>query len=185
MSGISVDITGALAKNLVLKNIPKATRYQLTDFGNRSVETLRIRTGQMQKGLHKTSALARSIGTKIETVGDYYQLTIGTGLGRSAEANRMAQKYAWIQNYGGTIKAKNFWFMKTSGFGLAQGKRMKKLVFQTKDRKWHMVDQVTIPASYWFTATMDNMKKSLDSYFLKDSVILERAKQLAGGTHAS
>jgi len=180
LSGIQVDITGAVKKNAMLLNIPKATRYQLTQGGDASVKILRIRTAQMQKGYRKTSALGRSVGKKVETQGQFEMLTVGTGLG-DAQANRMAEKYASIQDRGGVIHAKKFWFPKTSGFGVER-KGIKKLVFRTKDGKWHMVDKVTIPASHWFTATMENMKKNFDNYYLKDSVILETAKRLAGGT---
>ena len=179
MSGIQADFTGAFNKTMALKNIPKATRYQLTKFGTDSVIALKRRAGQMQKGFRKTGMLADSVGiTPVEKTGDYYKLTIGTGLG-TTKGNRLAEKYASIQNWGGTIHVKK-------GF-LRKGKHwstwIKKMVFQTKDGKWHMADKVTIPPSYWFSGTMENREKFLHTTYLNDRIIWETAQKMSGGIH--
>jgi len=178
LSGIQVDITGALKKNQMMLNIPKATRYQLTKFGSDAVKGLKRSAQNMKKcdKYHrKTGALARSVGMKVRTSGDIYQIIVGTGVGTSAMANMMAEKYASIQDHGGytypkvTPKMRKWaWYMFRQ-----YGEEKFKWIALTKQK--HLM--VHIPQSGWFTNVWNDRKSRLDS-FLNDRAILAVAQRM-------
>ena len=184
MSGIQVDITGALRKNQMMLNIPKATRYQLTRFGADTTKSLKMSAMKLKAGdkyRRKTGALARSVGFKMDMAGENYQLLIGTGVGTAA-GSKSAEKYASIQDKGGTTHPtvtpkmrKWAWYMFRK-----YGEDKFKGIALTKKQKL----TVRIPASAWFTSVWEQKLSFLKSTYLNDKVILDTAQKMSGGTNA-
>jgi hypothetical protein len=185
VSGIQADFTGAFAKTMILKNIPKATKYQLTRFSADTVKSLKVSAMGMKRAdkyRRKSGALARSVGFRIESTGGYYRGTIGTGVGTGV-SSRSAEKYAMIQDRGGTTHP-------------TVTKRMKGwawyMFYRTKEEKFKWIAltkksklTVRIPASAWFTSVWEQKLSFLNSNYLNDRVILETAQKMSGVTNAS
>ena len=110
MSGIKSDFTGAMKKTAVLKTTPRAMRFQATRWASDTVKLLKRSAASMKAGAAmghgKTGALARAVGMKIGSRGTSYSIAIGTGVATVHDL-----KYPKIQDVGGTIKAKNAFFI--------------------------------------------------------------------------
>jgi len=185
VSGIQADFTGAFAKTMALKNIPKATRYQLTVFSDETVKALKESARSMVRGHgpnKSTGALMRSIGRKIETMGDYYQSTIGTGVGTTG-SSKSAEKYAMIQDRGGTTHPTVTPRMKKWAWAMYYKSRkqndMYKGIALTKKSKL----TVRIPATHWFTDVWEYRISLLNQRYLNDRIIWETAQKMSGGIH--
>ena len=187
MSGVQADFSGAIKKTRGLLNIPKATRYELMRFSTDTVTALKMsakgRSYRFTPGARKTGtgALSRSVGYKMETMGDYYKSTIGTGVG-SAAGSKLAQKYARIQDKGGTTHP-------------TVTKRMRGwawyMFYKTKDEKYKGIAltkkaklTVRIPGSAWFTSVWEHKTAFLKTSYLNDRVILATAQRMSGGSNA-
>lgn len=188
MSGVQADFSGAFKKTQGLLNIPKATRYELTRFGDDVVKALKMSakgrsyrfTGERRKT--GTGALGRSTDKKLETMNNFYKLTVGTGLSRFPFANKMAEKYARIQDKGGTTRP-------------TVTKRMRGwawyMFYKTKDEKYKGIAltkksrlTVRIPGSAWFTSVWEHKAAFLKTSYLNDRVILATAQRMSGGSNA-
>ena len=83
MSGdVKVDITGAVKKTKTLKNLPRATKFQLTAWGGRAkVQIFRNVTGGIvgkNKGKGGSGKLSGSIKFFVNTFGNMFRLQIGS-----------------------------------------------------------------------------------------------------------
>lgn len=189
LSGISADFTGAYKKTEMIKKFPLAAQRNLTAFSSDVVKSLKASakgrayrfTAERRKT--GTGALSRSIGQRIARVGDSIQAIIGTGLGPDAQVNRMAEKYAGIQDKGGithprvTPKMKGWaWYM----FYQTKGDEKYKAIALTKKP----ILTVPIPGSLWFTSVWEHKLSFLHSTYLNDEAILRTAQQMSGGPHA-
>lgn len=184
MSGITVDISGALKKNEMVKLIPKATRYQLTRFGADTTKSLKMSAMKLKgsdKYRRKTGALSRSVGFNLDATSDAYRLVIGTGVGTSG-LTKSAEKYASIQDRGGithptvTPRMRKWaWYM----FRKYGEDKFKGIALTKKSNL-----TVRIPASGWFTSVWEHKLQFLKSTYLNDKVILDTAKRMSGGTNA-
>lgn len=183
--GLQQDFTGAIRKTNTLLHLDKAVKANLTDWGSGTVKGLKISAGAMHGAYRhhgkKTGALARSIGLKITVVDGHYQLVVGTGLG-SAAASRSAEKYASIQDRGGTThptvtkRMRGWaWFM----FGKWHEDKYKAIALTKKDRL-----TIHIPASHWFSDVTGSRLSILNSRYMNDDTLLRTAERLSGGTHA-
>ena len=182
--GITVDISGALKKNEMLRNIPAATKKQLTRFATDIIQPLRDSAAKLKrvdKYRKSSGALFRSPGYKVGMTGNQYYAMIGTGVG---SGSKMAEKYARIQDTGGITRPtvtprmrKWAWYMfykfKEDKFkGIALTKKQKLLV--------------RIPASHWFTSVWERWLPLLKTTYLNEKVIQDTAQRMSGGgTNAS
>jgi hypothetical protein len=97
---IKVDLAGALRKTAMLKQVPQATKKCLERWGASSVLALMRAASNLKKTQHKGGgALARSNDMKWL---DDKTLAVGTNLKRKTAS----EKYAKIQDEGGTIRPK-------------------------------------------------------------------------------
>jgi hypothetical protein len=184
MSGISVDITGAVKKTQVLKTTPQATKYELMRFGTDTVQSLKRSATAMKRSdryHRKTGAMSRSVGLKLESVPDGYRLFIGTGIGTAA-GSKGAEKYAMIQDRGGvthptvTSRMKKWaWYM----FYRYKESKFKAIALTKKSKL-----TVRIPPSGWFTGPWEHKLSFLKTNYLNDKVIYSTAERMSGGEHA-
>jgi hypothetical protein len=202
LSGITVDISGALKKNEMLKHIPEATRIQLTDWGATTVEDLK-RSGRESLKV-RSGALWKSPGMQLLTQKNSWKLLIGTGVGTS-RGSQTASKYAMIQDVGGTTHPRVTpkmrawaWFMHSTGFaGEIRGLGLRGAARAGAKATWGATSvykaialtkkstlTVKIPASHWFTRIWERRAPLLKSHYLNDKEILRVAEALSGGTNA-
>lgn len=199
MSQIKADFSGAFHKTAVLKSVPKATKHALTQWATDTVMMLKKRAASMQKSGkgRKTGLLARNIGME-SSVGEVaYKIVIGTGVGRTQSV-----KYASIQDAGGTIKAKkkkltiplgstkglirNFpggFFFKSKAGNLLYAQRVGKGKRARIKPLFVLKDQVTLPATHWFSGTADARGKDL-AEVMKPAHVLKIAEGMARGANA-
>jgi hypothetical protein len=110
VSGIKSDFRGAFKKTDVLKTTPKALRFQATRWAAETVKMLKRSAASMKEGASmghgKTGALARAVGMKIVAGFRFFTVRIGTGVSSLHDV-----KYAKIQDEGGTVNARNAFFI--------------------------------------------------------------------------
>lgn len=184
---ISVDISGALDKNAVIRAMPKAVRYQMTKWGG---ETLKhIKRGIMGVRLHTgTGHLQRNVGL---FVGDGI-LELGTHVGGTGEV-----VYGRILNEGGKIMAKKAKYL-TIPFPGVKGyvrnfpdtfvikSKAGNLVIVQKDKYGRLKPlfllrkEVTIPAFHWLTASVEDRRRDLDNA-MSEQAVFDAAVRMKGG----
>lgn len=187
---VKTDFKGAIKKTKTLKNIPKATRFQLTSWGGQFVKYLKQTAvkgryvGKYKGGRRRTGQLARGIRQKVSTTGDVYRLEVGTS----------GVKYARILEKGGTIRATRKQYL-TIPLGGTQGtasnypnafiiksKKGNLLIVEKvgKDRLkplFVLKKSVRIPAFQWLLKSVRDRKGKLDSMLAKHR-LLEVAERM-------
>jgi hypothetical protein len=168
-AGLTIDTSGAKAKIRLLQESTSANahtwRWILQNFGAESVRALikavGSKLGKSKSGKGRTGQLERNIGFKQDGMG----VTIGTGL----YVGQREVKYAEIQDRGGTTRP-------------AVTPKMRKFAwatfYETGDEKWKWLAltkktnlTVNIPASEWFSSTMDLQVKMLEGYLTPEFVL--------------
>jgi hypothetical protein len=174
---IKADFSGAIAKTAMLKAIPQATKYQLTDWAKETVKQLKMSATRMQRSGKgkKTGALARSVGFKIVSAGAIYKGEIGTGVGTANKGS----KYAKIQDEGGMTHPRVTKKMRGWAFGMYKetGKSVYLGIALTKKGRL----DVPIPPSNWFSNVWRNREPFLQTWYLNKERLLRRAQQLSNG----
>lgn len=196
MAGIKADFGGALRKTQVLARIPKATKYQATLWGSDTLRMLKERARSMQKAGkgRKTGQLARNVGMEVSANPERWQILLGTGVGRTLQV-----KYARIQDQGGAIKMKDK--MLTIPLGSTKGlirnfpggfffkSRAGNLIYAMRSGKgkrarikplFVLKDQVTLPATHWFSGIVSARKADLGE-MMKPGTVLRVAEGMVGG----
>lgn len=157
-----VEMKGAIKKTKMLKNIPKATRFQLNVWGGQFVKYLKQTStkgryiGKYRMG-GRTGHLARNIRKVVSTSGNTYKLEVGTS----------GVKYARILEKGGTIRAKNKFIGKRKQSGpwlFIPIKTGGKVSFRLKK-------SVNIPAFRWLAKSVRDRKGKLDNLLSKPQVL--------------
>jgi hypothetical protein len=166
-----VDVTGAQKKTETIKRLPVFLQYLLTEWATKTVET--IKKARILRGK------PINVGMEIRG-GDKPSAIIGTGVGTAKEV-----PYGRIQDEGGTIHAKDklltipippakgrvanypgrFYIKSKAGNVLCcqrTGKGLK-ILFVLKE-------QVTIPASHWFSKPLGDRLWFLDNILDPDTV---------------
>jgi len=184
---ISVDISGALEKNAVIRAMPRALKYQLTRWGSstlkhikRGLSGVRLNTG--------TGHLKRNVGMFI---GDGI-LALGTHVGNTAKV-----KYAGILEEGGKItpKSKKYLTIPLPGVkGLARNypdafiikSKAGNLLIVQKDARGRLKPlfllrkEVTIPAFHWLSESIEDRRRELDG-MTSEQAIFDAAVRMRGG----
>jgi hypothetical protein len=176
------DFTGARAKIEAMKRFPRASLYLITKWGTDTIKA--IKTARILKS--KSGMLMRNVGIQSQG-GDTPRVILGTGVGSAKEV-----PYARIQDEGGVIHAKNklltipippakgrvanypgrFYIKSKAGNVLCcqrSGKGLK-ILFVLKE-------QVTIPASHWFSRPLTDRLPYLDS-MLEPEKLWQTAQKL-------
>ncbi len=184
---LTADFAGAFRKTAVLKRLPKASKHVIGQWAADTVLMLKRRASSMQKSgkTKHTGYLSRNIGMEASVGDAAYKVILGTGVGRTQSA-----VYASIQDKGGVIKKKDkhltiplgstkgrirnfpggFFFKSKSGNLLyaqraGSGKRAQiKPLFVLKD-------QVTIPATHWFSGITGLREKDLTEALKPEHVL--------------
>jgi hypothetical protein len=206
VSGITADFSGAIAKTKMLMSIGPAALRQAETWGAGTVKDLKISARTLKKSGRSSSALFRSPGMESSVTAEAYKLTIGTGVG---SGGKLAEKYASIQDTGGTIKAKGKYLtvpfpgvkgrakdypgsfvIKTHGnlfivkekYGHRGGG---KYVGAYRGLQWLFVlkKQVTLPATHWFSSVI-NRREPILKTMMDARQIQYVAEKMSGGTHA-
>lgn len=186
-----VEMKGAIKKTKMLKNIPRATKYQLTFWGTEFVKYLKQiavkgrYVGKYRGGRRRTGQLARGIRQKVTIRGDTYRLEVGTS----------GVKYARILEKGGTIRATRKQYL-TIPLGSTQGSASNyPNAFIIKSKKGNLLivekvgkdklkplfvlkKSVRIPAFHWLAKSIRDRRGKLDSLLSKPRVlkVAERMK---------
>jgi len=188
------DITLALKKTEIVKNIPRAARKIATRWAAESVEILKRSAASLQrsgKGRHSAN-LSKNIAMETRLAGEDLHVAVGTGVGPAKNVI-----YARIQDEGGTIRKKdkrltiplgdtkgiiaNFpdgFFVESAAGNVLYcqrvGKRGKlKPLFVLKD-------EVTLPPTYWFSGPMRRQREDLDRLLEPDYLFMQ-AEVMATG----
>ena len=183
------DITLALKKTEIVKNIPRAARKIATRWAAESVEILKRSAASLQrsgKGRHSAN-LSKNIAMETRLAGEDLHVAVGTGVGPAKNVI-----YARIQDEGGTIRKKDkrltiplgqtegrianyqggFWITSRAGNVLycqriGKGPRAKiKPLFVLRD-------QVRLPATHWFSGPMRRQLEALDQTMSPDYVYMQ------------
>lgn len=186
---VKTDFKGAIKKTKTLKNLPKATRFQLTSWGGQFVKYLKQTAtkgryiGKYKSG-RRTGQLARGIRKKVSTTGNVYRLEVGTS----------GVKYARILEKGGTIRATRKQYL-TIPLGGTQGTASNyPNAFIIKSKKGNLLivekvgkdklkplfvlkKSVRIPAFQWLLKSVRDRKGKLDSMLAKPR-LLKVAKRM-------
>lgn len=186
-----IEMKGAIKKTKTLKNIPKATKFQLTSWGGQFVKYLKQiavkgrYVGKYKGGRRRTGQLARGIRQKVFVSGEVYRLEVGTS----------GVKYARILEKGGIIRPTRKQYL-TIPLGGTQGTaRDYPNAFIIKSKKGNLLivekvgkdklkplfalkKQVRIPAFHWLEKSVRDRKGKLDSMLAKPRVlkVAERMK---------
>jgi hypothetical protein len=189
---VSIDMTGALHKMMVLKNLTQASKKQASLWAADTVKELKLRALGMKKSGSGTSQLARNIGMQVVANGDSWDIRIGTGTWVGAPNDVV---YANIQDKGGIIRAKGKWLTipfpgvkgRASNFDCfpMKTKRGNMILFEAKQMKKYtqlkplflLRKQVIIPATGWFTTTL-NIRKPALSVMMSPSAIYNAAESM-------
>lgn len=176
-----VDMSGALHKSMILRNIPKATKFNATKWAADTTRKLKVAAANMKKSGQgrKTGQLARNVGFSVSTDSAHWQIILGTGVG-----NTTSVRYARIQDEGGTThpnvtaKMRRYaWAMHYKHGGGKGAMNEKAAMFKrlalTKQSKL----TVKIPASQWFTFTVSKQMPMLQND-MSESAIYYRASQM-------
>ena len=177
---MKVDVTGAVKKSRVVKALPRATKYQLTDWGGKFIKYLKsvaIRgryVGKYKGGRKRTSELSRGIRKRVIVNGDVFKLEVGT----------YGVKFARILEKGGTIIPKRKQWL-TIPLGKTQGwARNYPGAFIIKSKKGNLLivekagknrlkplfvlkKSVRIPAFHWLERSLKDRKGALDNMLAK------------------
>ena len=146
---ISIDIRGAVKKTKTLKNLPRATKYQLTSWGGQTQKHI-IRNvsggivGKYKWG-RRSGQLRRSIKSIIKIMGNRYQLEIGS----------WGVKYARILEKGGTIYPR----------------RKKYLAVPMPDGSIRLCKKVKIPKFEWLGKSVKEKRSLLDRMMSKQEIL--------------
>ena len=190
MSGdVKVDITGAVKKTKTLKNLPRATKYQLTAWGSEFVKYLKQtavkgRYVGKYKGGTRSGQLRRGIQKRVSVMGDAFKLEVGT----------QGVKYARILEKGGTIHPKRRQYLTVPLPGVKGRARDYPNAFIIKSKKGNLLiverkgkadlrplfvlkKSVTIPAFRWLEKSVRDRKGKLDR-MLSKSLLYKVAERL-------
>lgn len=187
MSQVKADLSGAIRKTATLLTVPKATKHVITQWATDTVMMLKRAAGAMQKAGpgRKTGQLGHNIGMEATPSESLYKVIIGTGVGRTQSV-----KYASIQDVGGTIHKKDKMLTiplgKTKGLirnypgGFFFKSKRGNLLYAVKvgGKKnpkilplFILKDQVTLPATHWFSGIVDARKEDLQDAMQPESVL--------------
>ena len=155
---VKTDFKGATKKTKALKNIPRATRFQLNTWGGQFVQYLKQTSTKGRyigkyRGGRRTGQLARGIRKKVSTIGNMYKLEVGTS----------GVKYARILEKGGTIRAKN----KFIGKRKQSGPWLFIPIREGGKTTFRLKKSVKIPAFRWLEKSVRDRKGKLDSMLSK------------------
>jgi len=185
---VKVDITGAIKKTKTLKNLPRATKYQLTAWGGRAkVQIFRNVTGGIvgkYKGGTRTGQLGRSIKFVVNTFGNMFRLQIGS----------FGTKYAHMLEKGGTIRPVRKQYLTIPVPGVKGWARNYPNAFVIKSKKGNLLiverqgkgnlrplfilkKSVRIPAFRWLEKSVQQ-KRSLLNQMLSKQTLLKIAERL-------
>jgi hypothetical protein len=177
--GLKADFAGAIRKTEILKALPKAHKYQATDWTSQTIKALMdsARDRQISVRVHhakKTSQMMRNIGKVIAVGDERWTIAIGTGIG-----GKQTVPYASIQDKGGTThptvtkRMRGWaWFMYSKW-----GEERYKWLALTKKSKLNVV----IPPSKWFTSIIEQREPILSAMMQKPAV-LRLAEMMAGSS---
>jgi hypothetical protein len=188
------DFSAAIRKTQALKAVPRAFKRVITGWAAETVQVLKRSATDMKKSGpgRKTGQLARSVGMEISAAEEAYKVTVGTGVGRG-----LASKYARIQDEGGTIHKKDkmltiplpgvkgtirnfpggFFFKSKAGNVLYVMPRWKKVRGGENSKSagftplFVLKDQVTLPATMWFTGPMRTRLEYLEEAARPENVL--------------
>ena len=169
-AGLRADFSGAIRKTQTLKMLPKAHKWQATNWTTSTVKLLMASADAMQKSgpKKKTGMMKRNVGYQIATGDNRWQIAIGTGIG-----GKKTVPYALIQDKGGITKPH-----------LIQAKAGKVLAFMVgSDTRFlrHVHHPGSkIPASGWFSNVLAKQEPIL-SAMMQPNVVLQVAEIMASG----
>lgn len=195
----TADFTDAFLKTAMVKNVPRATKYQATSWSSETLRLLKRSASDMQKSGQgrKTSQLARNTGQQITIDDKGFKILLGTGVGGTQSV-----KYARIQDQGGvthprvTDKMRKWaWAMhyamfprEIRGMGL-RGRERKGAQMTWNNSNFYKGIALTkkstltvnIPASNWFTGVI-GAREPILSEMMKPEAVLQVAERMVGGT---
>lgn len=191
MTAVQIDMRGALLKSATMMRIPAATKKQLSAWAADTVTAMKVRVKDMKKSGPGTSQLWRNIGFKVDVGEAEYRVRLGTGNFAGQPHNVI---YASIQDKGGVIKAKKQYLTipfpgvkgRAGNYGDAFIFKSKKgnLIIAHKTGKrgklkplFVLKKQVTIPATGWFTTTLNIRKPAMDA-MMSPSAIYNQAASM-------
>lgn len=197
-----MDMAGAIRKTQVLKAIPSTSKRIIAKWLAETVVALKRSANRQQRsgpGRH-TGQMARNIGMEIEGTDISHKALVGTGVGGTQSV-----KYASIQDQGGTIRKKDkkltiplpgvkgrianypggFFIKSKRGnvlyvipkWGKVRGGENSKRKGFTP--LFVLKDEVTIPASGWFTLPMSG-RELLLSALMNPEAVYKAAESGAG-----
>lgn len=191
-----IDISGALRKTKALLLTPKATKYQLTDWGTIVTRLAKESARDMKKSGpgRKTGALARGVSFIVRGTEDAgFELLVGTGLELKSQV-----VYARIQDEGGTITAKRTKYLTIPFPGVKGWARNYADSFVIKSKAGNLIiardaghgiqplfllkKEVKLPATHWFTKVIQ-VKTPLLQAMMRPEDIYKIAEKM-GGPHA-
>jgi len=180
---IKADFKEAKAEMEKLSRLTPELERRLDNWKNESVRELKQRAKAMRKvEWRKTGKLATSISGKRTRTAKGIQVIVGSGV-FSPEV-----PYSVIQEKGGTVRPKRAKFLAVPFEGVkgfpreyhdtffAKSKRGNLILFQKHGRGgmqplFSMKKQVKVPASKWFSSTMEKQRQKLEA-MLGEKVIL-------------
>lgn len=181
----TVDMAQALRKEQELLATPKASKFLATRWAAEAVTALKKKAASMQKAGkgRKTGQLARNVAMSVIGGAELIKITVGTGL-----AGTLTVPYATIQDEGGTTHPTVtprmrawawYMFMKTAGGRKRDrgGADLYKALALTKKTTL----TVKIPASLWFTGTMNVKEQELESIMRPENVLAQARNSISGG----
>jgi hypothetical protein len=180
---IDIDMTAAMKKTAALLKLGQASRKQATLWSAETVKMLKRQASSMRKSLQypggkKTGMLARNIGMVVVPSGEQgWHITLGTGVARTQTV-----PYAKIQDEGGVTHPRvtkrmrrwAWWAFGASGADVYRG------IALTSKRKL----TVKIPASKWFTNTLNYREQFLKQYMSPEAVLKTAQGMALGGFNA-
>lgn len=202
---IEVDLGAALRKTAALKLVPKAARKQLQSWGAKAVKLLKYEAASMKKSGsgRKTSQLARAVGMKM----DDRTLTVGTNLQKQTDVKYASiqdvggtirpkgHPYLAIPLKGIKDRPKDhpnaFVIESKKGnvllveqvFSKVRGKNnpgWRGSGYKTGLRALFVLKtEVTLPATRWFSGTMQMMDAILPQY-MNEETLLEVSGKMSG-----
>ncbi len=184
---VKADLKEAKDAMARLGRLTPELEKSLDSWKNESVRELKVRARDMRKVDWRKAGgaggLASSIGGKRERTGRGISVVVGSGVFAPEVP------YALIQERGGTVRPKRAqWlaipFRNVKGFPreyrdtfFAKSKKGNLILFQKQGKGgkkplFSMKKEVTIPASKWFSSTMEKQRQKLET-ILNERVILE------------
>jgi len=168
-------------KTRMVTNVPRAHGRQLADWGGQVVRYAKLMVSG--HGVIKTQSgfLRRNIGMKMDSRTDYYNLTVGTGVGSLKEV-----KYASVLDQGATIRAKNrtYFYRHGKKYQFKNGPYLYIPIYgggmrhKGEPKSFRLKKSVRIPPFGWFTRrTIKKMRPLLDRMMSKAEV-LKKARSM-------